>query len=216
MARLRSVLRSAQARCTTFSVAVPDQAKSAATLLALGADQILMGPTSDLGPVDPQFLLGSTLVSAKSILAAVDQALVTIQTAPQTLPLHASLLADVNAIMVAEARAELDRSDQLIREALGCRKKHEAFDEEALEALAKRLHAPLVEEKSSHGAVFGSQDAVDVGLPVLQLQPQDEQWRRLWRLYTKYVAAGAPYRTAFYEGSRASQSLQIVQSPRDD
>src|SRR5215469_115603 len=49
------LVRSAQARCRALTVIVPDIAKSAATLLILGADRILMGPTSDLGPVDPQF-----------------------------------------------------------------------------------------------------------------------------------------------------------------
>lgn len=37
-----------------FVVAVPRQAKSAATLIALGADQIHMGPLGQLGPIDPQ------------------------------------------------------------------------------------------------------------------------------------------------------------------
>lgn len=69
------LVRSAQARCRRLTVIVPDQAKSAATLLALGAHQILMGPTSDLGPVDPQFQLGENdLVSAKAIIAAVEKA----------------------------------------------------------------------------------------------------------------------------------------------
>ena len=37
-----------------FVVAIPRKAKSAATLLALGADEIHMGPISQLGPIDPQ------------------------------------------------------------------------------------------------------------------------------------------------------------------
>lgn len=37
-----------------FLVAVPRRAKSAATLLALGADEIHMGMMSQLGPIDPQ------------------------------------------------------------------------------------------------------------------------------------------------------------------
>jgi ClpP class serine protease len=35
-------------------VIVPNLAKSAATILALGADDILMGHVSELGPIDPQ------------------------------------------------------------------------------------------------------------------------------------------------------------------
>lgn len=37
-----------------FVVAVPRKAKSAATLIALGADEIHMGLMSELGPIDPQ------------------------------------------------------------------------------------------------------------------------------------------------------------------
>ena len=37
-----------------FVVAVPRQAKSAATLVALGADEIHIGPLGQLGPIDPQ------------------------------------------------------------------------------------------------------------------------------------------------------------------
>lgn len=37
-----------------FIVAVPRRAKSAATLIALGADEIHMGIMSELGPIDPQ------------------------------------------------------------------------------------------------------------------------------------------------------------------
>ena len=37
-----------------FVTVVPRRAKSAATLIAIGADQIHMGPLSQLGPIDPQ------------------------------------------------------------------------------------------------------------------------------------------------------------------
>ena len=39
----------------SFKVIVPDYAKSAATMIALGSDEILMGYLSELGPIDPQF-----------------------------------------------------------------------------------------------------------------------------------------------------------------
>ncbi len=37
-----------------FIAVVPRQAKSAATLIAIGADEIHMGPLGQLGPIDPQ------------------------------------------------------------------------------------------------------------------------------------------------------------------
>ena len=41
-------------RFSSFRVIVPESAKSAATLIALAADSIIMGYTSELGPIDPQ------------------------------------------------------------------------------------------------------------------------------------------------------------------
>lgn len=52
------MVRSMQARCRELTVIVPDQAKSAATILCLGAHHILMGPCGDLGPIDPQMVRG--------------------------------------------------------------------------------------------------------------------------------------------------------------
>lgn len=41
-------------RVSRFSVLIPEAAFSAATLIALGADEIVMHPNGNLGPVDPQ------------------------------------------------------------------------------------------------------------------------------------------------------------------
>ncbi len=102
------LVRSAQARCRELTVIVPDQAKSAATILALGAHRIVMGPTSDLGPVDPQFLVGrGDLVAAKDIIASVEQASEAIANNPDVYPLYAALLSDVSGLMVQQARSAL-------------------------------------------------------------------------------------------------------------
>jgi len=47
--RLVNLIR---AYCDTFGVLIPYRAHSAATLLALGADEIVMGPLAELSPVD--------------------------------------------------------------------------------------------------------------------------------------------------------------------
>ncbi len=44
-----------KARCGGFTAVVPRYAKSAATLLALGADAILLGKHAELGPLDAQY-----------------------------------------------------------------------------------------------------------------------------------------------------------------
>lgn len=66
-------------QCERFRVIIPNEAKSAATLIALGADEIVMGPPSELGPIDaqiPAIVAGiARYVSAQSFIDARDDAL---------------------------------------------------------------------------------------------------------------------------------------------
>ena len=197
------LVRSAQARCRELTVLIPDIAKSAATLFAIGAHHIMMTPTSDLGPVDPQFLLGDgTIVAAKDIIAAVDEAWERIQTAPNTYPLYASLLDNVDALTVQRARSALGRTEDLLLEALRSNPDRSGED---TRALSESLSKSLITEARYHGALFGMHDARDAGLPVEEAEPTGDQWRRIWLLWAKYFQRGtSTLRTRVYEGERAS------------
>jgi hypothetical protein len=196
------LVRAAQSRCRELVVIVPDVAKSAATLLAMGAHRLLMGPTSDLGPVDPQFQLPSgALAAAKDIIAAVDDATAKVEQSPDTYPIHAALLGDITALMVQQARSALARTTALVEEALSSctgRGPNEVAD------LRERLREPLIDLPTSHAAVFGATDAEAAGLPVEKADPRSHQWQLLWRLWAKYFAMGPP---RVYEGRKASHVL---------
>ena len=199
------LVRAAQARCRELTVIVPDVAKSAATLLAMGAHHILMAPISDLGPIDPQFLLNGTLVAAKDIIATVDDAAQKVQESPDTYPLYASLLSNVDALAVQQARSALDRTEDLLSEALSSNPDRCA---KSVADLSERLKEPLITRPRTHAALFGVQDAKAVGLPVQEVDLQGEQWQMLWRLWAKYYDRGVVGGHArFYEGRRASWEL---------
>ena len=51
------IIELCRAYCREFRVIVPNRAKSAATIVALGADQIVMGYCSELGPIDAQVVI---------------------------------------------------------------------------------------------------------------------------------------------------------------
>ncbi len=192
------LVRAAQARCRQLTVIVPDHAKSAATLLALGAHSILMGPTSDLGPVDPQFQMkDGSLASAKDIIAAVEAAEVAVQQRPDTYPLHAAMLSDMTELMVQQARSALERTGDLMIEAL--RSNPDRSDDE-VNSLREALEKPLITLPKSHAAIFSGRDAAAAGLPVVEADPGGEQWQAIWRLWTKYFALDS----RVYEGARAS------------
>ena len=203
------LVRQAQSRCRELTVIVPDQAKSAGTLLALGAHRILMGPTSDLGPVDPQFWLpNGSLSPGKAIIAAVDEAERRIQENPDTYPLHASLLSDVSALVVQQARNALARASDQLKEALACQP-NRSGDE--VQALADKLESPLIGEPQSHSAIISTSTARDLGLPVEEADPAGDQWQSIWRLWAKYAALGAlgpAGSIRIYEGRTASHIEQ--------
>ncbi|MGB7684245.1 MAG: hypothetical protein WBL45_00510 [Solirubrobacterales bacterium] len=194
--------RSAQARCAELTVIVPNQAKSAGTLLAMGAHHILMGPTSDLGPVDPQFPSPEggpeDLYSAKDLIAAVDHAEASIAAQPDTFPLHVSLLAKVNAVMVQQARSALERSGDLVREAL---RSQPDRSEDDVEGVACAVQEKLIDLPKEHGAVFDAGDAEKAGLPVIHADPRSDQWRLIWLLWAKYFSL----ESYVAEGQYASQ-----------
>jgi hypothetical protein len=97
-----------------------------------------MGPGRDLGPVDPQFQIGGGLVSAQEIVAAVDEAEARITAAPNTFPLFASLLSDVNMLMVEQARGALARTEAMVDEAL---RANPTRTPRQVKALTKKLKA---------------------------------------------------------------------------
>lgn len=189
--------RQAQSRCRKLTVIVPDQAKSAGTLFVLGAHHILMGPTSDLGPIDPQFLRNDSLIPAKAIIAAVDGAEKRIQENPAVFPLHVSMLADVTEIDVQRARDSLARTESQLSAMLAIAGRS---DEEVAE-LQERLTEPLIKQTTSHQATISSEEAKRFGLPVEILDPAGRYWKGIWRLWTKYVALSA---SRIYEGRQAS------------
>jgi hypothetical protein len=191
--------RAAQARCRRLTVIIPDRAKSAATLIAIGAHEILMSPVSDLGPIDPQFQFeDGSLVAAKDIIAAVEEATKKVQAAPATAPLHSALLADVTAVMVQQARSELLRTGDLLEEALKSNPDRTAAQ---VKRLKQKLRVPLIQRPKTHAAIFNFMDAKRVGLPAIEIDQTSEQWQRIWRLWAKYFAMGLP---RVYEGRKAS------------
>jgi len=198
------LLRALQAATNKdLTIIVPDMAKSAATLMCLGADRILMAPASDLGPVDPQFPLGANLVPAKEIQRAVRRAEERIAAVPESYPLYSGLLVDLDLTIFEAAVTATDRSYSQIEEALRCR----GLSATAAKTLADTLRGPLVDESTSHGATIGPDAAKELGLPVEIVDTQSEQWSYVWALWTRYFQLGAwPAGDGrVYEGRTASQ-----------
>ncbi|MGW5217358.1 SDH family Clp fold serine proteinase [Nocardia sp. NPDC004085] len=195
--------RMAQAASDRFVLVVPESAKSAATILALGAHEVVMGPTSDLGPIDPQILIPDRgFVSAKDIIAAVDRSLKEVAAQPDTYPLHAAMLGGIDATIVQFARSALNRTGDLARQAVSSHPDRRPAD---VTSLCKKINRPLISAPHSHGALIGAREAIRAGLPITELKPNDAQWQRIWALWTQYFVLGPIHKLMAYEGVKASQ-----------
>lgn len=201
------LVHQAQRACKELTVIVPDQAKSAGTLLALGAHHILMGRTSDLGPVDPQIIMhDGRLASAKEIVAAVERAEKAVEEHPDTYAFHVAMLSDVSGVMVEQARNAINHSDSLLQRALEC---HPGRSRREASNLARKLSKPLIEEPQDHATTISAERARMIGIPsVKELAASCDQWNKIWHLWSRYVALlGSSSRTiSIYESEHTSQT----------
>lgn len=73
-----AIVKYLRSKFSDIRIIVPHEAMSAATMLACAGDRIVMGSHSFLGPIDPQFLLATSLgvqsVPAQAILDQFDRA----------------------------------------------------------------------------------------------------------------------------------------------
>ena len=192
-----------------FRIIVADMAASAATLLSLAAETIVMSDTSALGPIDPQVLLQKRhqYIPAKNIVAIVDDLEERTKVNPQAFELYASLLADIDAVIYQTAKAAIRRTEELVPELLQLRQNPPSQDE--IDRIAQELQSHAM-----HSATIGHQQAIQLGLPVLYMSSQSDQWEMLWRLHAHYVALMGAYPTdsVAIEGRRVSFHFNVRES----
>ncbi|WP_253259876.1 SDH family Clp fold serine proteinase [Subtercola boreus] len=121
-------------------VIVPDFAKSAATLIALGADDILMSDTSELGAIDPQIELleangNGSIHSAQSYLDAYEKHAKALREDP-TDPVARLMLSKMEPATVRKLQRIMRRSRSTAKDLL---RNGIIRDEEAAEKTANDL-----------------------------------------------------------------------------
>lgn len=185
-----------------FRVIVPNYAKSAATLIGLGTDQIVMGYLSELGPIDPQFLMVvggvEQWISGQSYVQAYDRAQEQIKDAVAAGESPIGYLHSLNASSMEPAFVEhchrgikfsRDLAKKFLPEhQLKAKYKGKRYGKKKLEELAESAAENLLsrEARFSHGRLIGAVEARDeVGLNVVELERDDPAWEAYWELYVR-------------------------------
>ena len=164
-------------------VIVPDFAKSAGTLLALAADRIIMGDTSELGTIDPQVWLpgetGPASYSAKSYLDAFRLHSEGLKIDPND-RVAEIMLSKLDPVMVRKFERMTKRSETIAVELL---RRGMIPDEPTAKKIAEELIN--TQKWHSHGQVISHELAIGIGLTVDHMPASDPLWELIWALYCR-------------------------------
>lgn len=157
-----------------FAVAVPREAKSAATLIAIGADEIHMGPLSHLGPIDPQ--LGN--LPALGVVQALETIAALAEKFPGSWEMLSRYLQRVLTVEQIGYCQRISESAMQYAERLLLTKRH-------LQESAKKIAKELVYEYKDHGFVIDLEEAREhLGESwILSDTPEAEFADKIYKIY---------------------------------
>jgi hypothetical protein len=185
--RIISMLRE---YCQELNVLIPYRAYSAATLIALGADHIVMGKKGELGPIDPlltKFERGERTVTQEEMSVEDVMSFVSFLKERVGIEDGAALASSMNilaeklnpwllgAIYRAHSHIRL-----IARKLLTCQQNppDEQHLDSIVDSLAERLYF--------HGHDIARSEAKEMGLPIVE--PDEELENKIWQLFEAYEA----------------------------
>lgn len=162
---------------------VPNMAKSAATMLVLSGNNVLMDERSELGPIDPQIQINGNFVPAQTLIDGFEEAKnVIAEAGTDILPAYLPLLNkyDLHILQICENAKKL--SEELVKDWLSKYMfKGDAKSVEKAEDIAKNLadHKKYL----SHGRPIGINEAKKIGIKVDDLRDNIPLRDKVWELY---------------------------------
>ena len=173
-----SYLRS---KYTDIHAVIPTYAMSAGTMVALGCDRIIMGRQSQLGPTDPQLVVGQRPYSAHSIVSQFDQATLQILDNPLTAHAWAPVLRAFGPALLEEARKSIEYTQILVENWL---KRYMFRTRDDSATLAKNAAAHFGGPRHrSHGRRIGREEARGQHLDVVDLEENQGLQEAVLTLY---------------------------------
>jgi hypothetical protein len=177
-----------------FSVLVPYKAFSASTLLALGADEIVMGRKAELGPIDPQItirkkseepgtVVQSTIstediMSYLSFLKDTEKADLSDQSARALL--ITKLVESLDPSFLGQINRVHSHIRDVARKMLTSRNSQFSLKEPTINSIIDQL----AEKTYQHGHAIGRREAAEIGLNVsLPPRPLEDS---MWQLFSSY------------------------------
>jgi len=204
--------------CRTYSsqdffVIVPKMAKSAATMICLGACKIAMSKTSELGPIDPQILIRDAegrptgYKPAHEIIESYKELLNQANKSKGRIEPYLQQLARYDARDIRSIK-----SDQALSESIAIKSLKSGMLSSLSDKQIKTKIKPFLDPAytKSHGRPIYHNTAKECGLTVQLFDTTSNLWKSVWQLYMRlnYVVTNLGT-TKIIESSEDSYLAQI-------
>ena len=178
---VRSKIRDGELR-----VIVPEFAKSAGTLMVLGADCVVMSDTSELGPIDPQMVFfdgngNSRWQSVQNYLDAYEEYTKRVAENPDNVAAQIMLgkLDSTIAKLCEEVQQRARQSAEYLLSRGMFRSREGSNLTMTVDKFLDKTKWPSHSQMISWQDVQGS----EIGLTVDYLDPHSDRWQQYWKLY---------------------------------
>ena len=169
-----------------YDVIIPSKAKSAATMISLGASRIITSKTSELGSIDPQITYVEDdkvrRFSVYNIVKSYEALFSKAVKEKGNLQPYLQQLANYDEREIAEFRTALSLSEDIAIKAL----KTGMLSNLSKKDIVKKIKIFLTPEKvKTHGRPIYAQDALNCGLKTEIKDLKEEFWRVVYELYVR-------------------------------
>jgi len=170
-----------------YQVVIPNKAKSAATMICLGAEKLIMSCASELGPIDPQktekrdnqakwFSVFNIVKSYEKIFSEAVKTKGNLQPYIQQLNYY-------DPREIEEMKSALSLSEDIAVKTL----KSGMLKKLSIKQINKKIETFLIPEKKTktHGRPIYAPDAKKCGLNIKIIDPRDKLWQTIYELYIR-------------------------------
>lgn len=181
----------------SFRVIVPQSAMSAATMIAMGADRIVMTETAEIGPIDPQMIQklpnGQEVVRPAAAFVDAYRDLVSkmqeaIEAGKPPHP-YVEMLRRIDSPWIQVCLKARRLAERIARD---CLSQYMLRTKTADEVAAVVKNFLAEGEEFSHGRAIRARKATKLGLDVEAIETGDNLWKAVWELHERsqrYVQA---------------------------
>jgi len=182
------IIRTCRSYSTTgeYSAIVPDKAKSAATMICFGANQIYMGPTSELGAIDPQVVFsenGKTKrYSVYDLVKSYEELFDKSEKTTGHLEPYLQQLSRFDHRDIREFNRQMDLSEDIAIKTL----KQCMLNGLTKNDIKKKIKIFLTPEKTkTHARPIYFEEAKKCGLKIKEIKAKDKLWELLGNLHIR-------------------------------